>query len=135
MSDLAITVDFESDLPIYRQIADQIRALVARRQLVDGEELMSVRQLGSMIGVNQNTIARAYRILADEGLVELRHGSGARIRVPRSPYRDAAVVVDDHERRLHDIISRLVLQGASRSEVEKVLLAAVKRFYDGVEPL
>ncbi len=128
MGELLITVDFDSNVPIYRQIADQIRALVARRQLSNGDELPSVRRLGTMIGVNQNTVARAYRILAEEGLVLLRHGAGARVSEPKSPYREPGAI-DDHERRLHDIISRLVLRGASRAEVERALMEAVERFF------
>ena len=128
MGELLITVDFDSDVPIYRQIADQIRALVARRLLSKGDELPSVRRLGTMIGVNQNTVARAYRILAEEGLVLLRHGAGARVSEPKNPYREPGTL-DDHERRLHDIISRLVLRGASRGEVESALKEAVERFF------
>jgi DNA-binding transcriptional regulator YhcF (GntR family) len=129
MTGLMITVDFDSDVPVYRQIADQIRVLMAQRQLTDGAELPSVRQLGEMVGVNQNTVARAYRILADEGLVKLRHGAGAKVRVPAAPYREPALA-DDHERRLHDVISRMVLDGVSRAEVERELGDAVRRFFE-----
>lgn len=129
MGELLITVDFDSKEPIYQQIADQIRVLVAQRQIADGAELPSVRQLGAVVGVNQNTVARAYRILADEGLVRLRHGAGAKVRVPVSPYREPSVE-DDHERRLNDIIGRMVLLGASRAEVERELREAVLRFFE-----
>lgn len=84
---LTIEVDFGSARPVYRQIAEQVRGLIARGDLSDGAELPSVRQLAANVGVNLNTVAKAYRILADEGLVDLRHGSrarvvGARARVP-----------------------------------------------------
>ncbi|MBW2528657.1 MAG: GntR family transcriptional regulator [Deltaproteobacteria bacterium] len=125
---LAIAVDFASDVPIYRQIADEIRALVAMGRLVDGDELPSVRQLGTMVGVNLNTVAKAYRALADEGLVELRHGAGARVRQPAHPYRGAREPQDE-DRALQDVIGRMVLAGASRKKVEKQLLGAVERFY------
>ena len=127
-NDLAIAVDLESAVPVYRQIADEIRALVARGMLRDGDDLPSVRQLGSMVGVNQNTVANSYRQLAAEGLIELRHGSGARVRFPAHPYRGARAE-SDSERSLHDVISRLVLAGASRREVERVLGEAVGRFF------
>lgn len=124
---LAVTVDFDSDVPIYRQIADELRALVARGQLRDGDVLPSVRRLGEMVGVNLNTVARAYRILADEGLVELRRGAGARVRVAAIPGRQ--VLASDDRKRLDDVISRMVLRGASRAQVERVLKEAVARFY------
>lgn len=124
----ALHVDLESEVPVYRQIADEIRALVARGELADGAELPSVRSLAARVGVNLNTIAKAYRLLADEGLVELRHGSGARIRFGAEPYREPA---EDVERRLSDVIGRLVLAGMSRRQIERLLERAVDRFFTG----
>jgi GntR family transcriptional regulator len=127
-SELTLAVDLDSSVPVYRQIADEIRALVAQGMLGDGDELPSVRRLGAMVGVNQNTVANSYRQLAAEGLVELRHGSGARVRLPAHPYRGAAAA-GDNERRLHDVISRLVLAGSSRKEIQRILAEAVERFF------
>ena len=127
MNELAIIVDFDSEVSIYRQIAAGIRALVARGIFADGDHLPSVRQLGEMVGVNLNTVAKAYRILAHEGLVELRHGSGARIRLPGNPYREILELGEAHQ--LDGIISRMVLRGADRKQVEHELKQAVERFY------
>lgn len=126
---LAITIDMDAATPVYRQIADEIRALIARGALNDGAELPSVRRLGGAIGVNQNTVAKAYRILADEGLVSMRQGAGARVSVPSQPYRGASVVEDADERRLHDLISRWVLAGAERSDVERIFTEALDGFF------
>ena len=125
---LALTIDLESSLPVYRQIADEIRSLVARGALGDGDELPSVRRLGAMVGVNQNTVAKAYRSLADEGLVELRHGAGAHVRVSAAPYRQAPA--DETERRLEEIVSRWVLAGVERREIEARLAAVLDRFFE-----
>ena len=127
-ADLQITIDLDSTTPVYRQIADEVRGLVATGRLQDGDELPSVRQLGAMVGVNQNTVANAYRQLATEGLVDLRHGASARIRLPAHPYRSAAPP-GDLGRKLQDIISRLVLAGSSRREVEQILHAALEEFF------
>jgi DNA-binding transcriptional regulator YhcF (GntR family) len=81
--------------------------------------------------VNLNTVAKAYRALADEGLVELRHGSGARVRVAGAPYRAAAPA--DDERRVHELIGRWVLAGATRAAIERRLANAVERFFDKSE--
>jgi DNA-binding transcriptional regulator YhcF (GntR family) len=126
---LAITVDLDGPVPVYRQIADELRGLVARGLLRDGDELPSVRELGAMVGVNQNTVARAYRILADEGLCDLKHGSGARVRLPSEPYRGAAATEEDGERRLDDLVSRWLLRGESRADVERRMRAALDRFF------
>lgn len=123
---LALTVDFDSEVPVYRQIVEEIRGLIARGQLTDGSELPSVRQLGARIGINQNTVARAYRLLSDEGLVDLRHGSRAKVRIADAPYRDTN---DDADRRLHDVISRWVLAGESRRSIERRFAEALDRFF------
>ncbi len=123
----SITVDFDSAVPVYQQIADEIRALVARGELRDGAGLPSVRQLGGQVGVNLNTVARAYRALADEGLVELRQGASARVRIPDAPYR--APMAPDDERRLDDLISRWVLAGADRTRIEELVRGALDRFF------
>lgn len=122
-----LVVDHDAPEPVYRQIADQVRALVARGRLRPGDELPSVRELGAALGVNLNTVARAWRLLAEEGLVDLRHGSGAVVRaaapVP-TPLLD-----DDSRRRLDDLLSRWVLRGADRAAAEAALRDAVDRFF------
>jgi GntR family transcriptional regulator len=122
---ITFTLDWSSPQPVYRQIADQLRGLIARGELAEGAELPSVRQLASTIGINLNTVAKAYRALADEGLVDLRHGSRARVQRPAEPASEAAPL----ERQLDDVLSRLVLRGASREEVTAFLERALERFY------
>lgn len=123
----AITVDFDSEVPVYRQIAEEIRTLVARGELQDGAGLPSLRQLGGQVGVNLNTVARAYRTLADEGLVELRQGASARVRIPDAPC--CLAVAPDDERRLDDLLSRWVLAGANRVQIEELFGGALDRFF------
>ncbi|MCC6668526.1 MAG: GntR family transcriptional regulator [Polyangiaceae bacterium] len=124
---LTIEVDFGSARPVYRQIAEQVRGLIARGDLSDGAELPSVRQLAANVGVNLNTVAKAYRILADEGLVDLRHGSRARV---VGGARARAPEVEGPERELGDVISRLVLQGRGREEVSAFFETALERFFE-----
>lgn len=113
---------------MYRQIAEQLRGLAAKGELSEGQELPSVRQLAGSIGVNLNTVAKAYRILADEGLVDLRHGSRARVRAGASSH---APEIDELERQIHDVVSRLVLHGRRREEVQAFFDNALERFFEG----
>ena len=71
-----IRVEASSGVPIWRQIADQIRAQCAIKSLVPGDCLPSVRVLAQQLAVNQNTILKVYERLTAEGLLERRHGSG-----------------------------------------------------------
>lgn len=62
--------------PIYQQIVDQIRYRIIAGQISGGDELPTIRGLAESLKVNPNTIARAYRELENEGLVEKRRTTG-----------------------------------------------------------
>lgn len=62
--------------PIYQQIVDQIRFRIVSGQLAAGDELPTIRGLAESLRVNPNTVARAYRELANEELVEKRRTTG-----------------------------------------------------------
>jgi GntR family transcriptional regulator len=60
-----------------QQLVDEIKTLIARGELEEGTLLPPVRQVASDLGVNLNTVAFAYRRLQKEGLIRVKHGSGA----------------------------------------------------------
>jgi GntR family transcriptional regulator len=72
-------------VPIYLQVVNQIRYLVAAGRLVAGEELPPIRVLAEKLVVNPNTIARAYRELEIAGIVEKRRTAGTYITDQGSP--------------------------------------------------
>jgi len=74
-----ISLDFRSGQPIYVQIVEQIRARVAEGALKQGDQLPTVRQLATELRVNFNTVARAYRILDEAGLISTQQGRGTYI--------------------------------------------------------
>ncbi len=69
-------IDASSRVPIYRQLADQIREAVARGQLAQDERLPSVRELSKQLTINPNTVARVYTELEREGVLNTRPGLG-----------------------------------------------------------
>ncbi len=71
-----ITVDPSNDVPIFRQIVQQIKTAVAMGRLQPEEPLPSVRQLAVELAVNPNTVARAYLDLEIEGVIYKRQGAG-----------------------------------------------------------
>ena len=79
---LLISVSPTSGVPIYRQLVDQIRSLIASKRLASGEFLPSVRTLAQTLQINPMTISKAYAILQRDGLVELAAGQGVRILPP-----------------------------------------------------
>jgi GntR family transcriptional regulator len=63
-------------VPVYRQIVNQVKYLIAAGRLVAGQELPPIRVLAEKLVINPNTVVHAYAELAREGVVVSRHGSG-----------------------------------------------------------
>ena len=76
---MQISLDFRSGQPIYVQIMDQIRQMLASGILKPGDQLPTVRQLATDLRVNFNTVARAYRLLDEAGLISTQQGRGTYI--------------------------------------------------------
>jgi GntR family transcriptional regulator len=71
---MLFTVDPQGDVPVYRQLMEQVKFLIASGQLKPGDELPSTRTLSSELGVNPMTISKAYGYLEREGVLERRPG-------------------------------------------------------------
>src|SRR2546425_11034742 len=72
-------------VPIYLQIANQVKHLVASQRLAPGDEIPPIRVLAHQLLVNPNTVARAYLELERAGVVVKRHGSGTYVSDQGSP--------------------------------------------------
>ena len=76
---LPLHLDFRSGLPIYIQVMNQIEQLVSGGGLKPGDQLPTVRALASELRVNFNTVARAYRLLDEAGVLSTQQGRGTYI--------------------------------------------------------
>src|SRR3982751_2353313 len=82
---MQIHVNANDGVPIYLQIVNQIKYLVAAGRLSPGEEVPPIRVLAQQLLINPNTVARAYLELEKDGLVTKRHGSGTYVSDQGSP--------------------------------------------------
>src|SRR5438105_15198295 len=94
-------IDTASRLPIYQQLAHQVRAAIARGQIQPEERLPSVRQLAQELVVNPNTVVRAYAELEREGILVSRHGLGFFVNHPGTDLTKAA-----RDRRVIELLDR-----------------------------
>jgi len=113
------SIDPKSALPIYRQIIAQIRRGVAAGLLAPGDQLPSVRELAARLLVNPNTVARVYRDLERDGLLETRRGQGTFIS------GNAEALAESERRRLvaeklEDVASDVRSFGLSEEEALEV---------------
>jgi GntR family transcriptional regulator len=114
-----LTVDANDKRPLYQQIVDGVKALIARGALREGATLPSVRQVAGDLGVNLNTIAVAYRQLQEEGFLAIRHGTGTVV----SSRRARAVEEDELRQPLRTALIQLILAGRN----DKAITAAVQQ--------
>ena len=89
--------------PISRQIVDGVRMKVATGELALGVQLPSVRGLAQQLGINPNTVAKAYAELTAEGWLEARQGLGLFVAAPRQRLSQA-----ERDKRLDEAVSRFV---------------------------
>lgn len=124
---ITLRIDLDSEVPAYRQIVNIIRILLVSGQLLPGAELPSVRRMATDLGVHFNTVAEAYRILADEGWLELRHGKGATVierKVPEpSPER-----VEEFRRRLQALAAEMIAHGSDPGKIGHEMLQVWSEF-------
>lgn len=86
----------QSGIPIYRQIIDQVKRMVASGQLSPGSELPSVRELAVQHAVNPMTISKAYALLENEGLLIRQRGK---------PMQVAAVSIENSQQQKEDLLT------------------------------
>ncbi len=126
MEPLTVRLDGDDPEPAYQQIARQIHWHVAAGRLAPGDPLPGVRSLASDLGVNMNTVARAYRALEDEGFVRIRDRSGVEVASP--PRRP------DHDRKalLQEELSNLLIRMRQAGLTPDQLRRLVDRELDGL---
>lgn len=112
---LAITVDLQRGVPPYEQVRDQIAGHIRAGSLKAGDRLPVVRVLAADLGIAPNTIARAYRELATEGLVLPRRRVGTIVQEPNNKIGEAV------RARLAGIIDEVRSEGASDQDILDVV--------------
>jgi GntR family transcriptional regulator len=115
---MKIRIDTSSRVPIYDQIEEQIKGLVHARQIKTGDQLPTIRELSVDLSVNFNTVAFAYRDLANDGVIITERGKGTFV---------ASTPADDEMReirreKLNNLIAELLQEtdrlGYSHEEVD-----------------
>ena len=117
-----IQIDLDSPVPATRQIADALRVELVEGRLKPGDDLPSVRRAAVDLGLHFNTVADAYRQLAAEGFLDLKHGRGARVADRKAPVasRDA---LSGYRQRLRALVSQMRADGIPSRRIAEELQA------------
>jgi DNA-binding transcriptional regulator YhcF (GntR family) len=118
-----IRIDLASPVPAYRQIVDAVRVLLVEGALAPGDSLPSVRRLAMELGVHFNTVGEAYRELAEEGWLDLRHGRGATVIERGRPSAAAPQRVQDFRTRLRSLVAQMRSAGMPAARIAAELRA------------
>lgn len=113
-------IDSRSPVPIYAQIAENVRVAVASGELEKGSGLPSVRALAAQLRVNPATVVQAYRELEEEGLVQMRQGSGTFV-VDVAPERRARERTAAARRIVREMVSSAAALGLSIEDLQAAL--------------
>lgn len=127
---MELRLDTSNSVPAFQQLMDQLKAAIARGALRAGDPIPSVRQMASQVLVNPNTVARAYRELDREGVIQAQRGLGyfvtdQAVAACRSDCGDAfaeqlsAVVRAAHEAGLDDETIRAAFSRIMANQEEK----------------
>lgn len=126
MKTLFIEIKFDSEIPIYMQIRNEIIKGISIGILKNGESLPSVRQMSSMIEVNLHTINKAYNLLKAEGYVRVDRRTGVVIDVnPREEYEA------ELEEKMELILAESFLMGIPKEKILELIEKNFKKFKDG----
>ena len=118
-----------SGVPIYLQLMQQVRHAIETGALKPGEQLPSIRPLAEELVMNPNTVAKAYRELEHEGVIELRQGAGAFVS-DKAPTRESAERLQAAQALVAQGIERLRSRGVTDDEIRRLVeaeLAGINR--------
>lgn len=131
MPQLDLTLDFRSETALFTQIVEQVQSRVLSGELKPGDQLPTVRQLAAELRINFNTVARAYRILDELGMISTQQGRGTYIWEPGSMEEQA-----EHRRRALEQLTRHFLKdaaamGFTAEEIHQAYQTGVQNLFPG----
>jgi len=121
MKSFQLELDFRSGDPIYEQLANHVRHQIATGALKPGDQLPTVRQVAADLRVNFNTVARAYRLLDEAGIISTQHGRGTFILEPISESQTESLRQEDLLRLTLRYLNSVYQLGFSPEKVQEMI--------------
>jgi GntR family transcriptional regulator len=125
-----LEIDFRSGIPIYVQIVERIKEMIASGRIEPGDQLPTVRTLAQELRVNFNTIARAYRILDEVGIISTQQGRGTYIMEMPPPEVSESIRRKALEALIHRFLTDAERLNASPEELIEILKDQVARWQE-----
>ena len=106
-----------SGIPLYQQLMENVKHAIETGALRNGDQLPPMRKVAEELVMNPNTVARAYRELEHEGIIELKHGSGAYVRSQEGRVK----VTHKAQAIVQSAIERLSSLGLTEEEIRRLV--------------
>lgn len=119
---MVIVLQDGSDVPVFKQIRNQIVVGISEGKLLPGEKLPTVRALAEEIGINSMTVNKAYQLLKQEGYIVTDRRNGVRI---RESFAAVPELSSEARAQLHQLISEARIRGIDRDK----FVAMVDEYY------
>jgi GntR family transcriptional regulator len=128
------TVDPRSGVPLYLQLIEQIKRSVALGALAPGEQLPTVKALALELTVNPNTVARVYRELERDGVIDTSPGRGSFVRTDGAATEARRSVSDVARTAFETAVREAKSLGLSREETHELMTRTIARWYETEDP-
>ncbi len=125
-----LRIDLASAQPVYEQIVSGLRALLVSGEFESGEQFPTVRQLAIDLGVHHNTVAEAYRVLAEEGWLDLRRRRGAMVLDRHGP-KATPEAKQNFRKHLEELIAKAITNGVPRSAIADRMAEIARKLGQG----
>ena len=132
-ADIQLQINFRSRLPITNQIFEQIYDQTLRGILKAGDQLPTVRELARQLKVNFNTVARAYRLLDEAGILSTQHGRGTYILPPEDSMRENEANIEKLDQLTKNYLFEASELGVSAGEVLAIFQRNLRNWTDADE--
>lgn len=119
---MIIKINFDSEIPIYLQIKNEIIKGIAKKEIEIGEELPSVRGLAEDIEVNMHTVNKAYSLLRDEGYIKMdrRKGAVVDLNLEKSKETFESSIREDLNVKIAECINRNITKEEIKNYIEEI---------------
>jgi GntR family transcriptional regulator len=117
-------IELHSGIPAYKQIANRLTSAMADGTLASGDRLPTIRELNQLLGVNPNTVAKAYRELALKGLIDGQRGFGSFVKLD-----DPVSTLPEQKKKakLTELYNRMLTEARSHGLNEKNIISFINQ--------
>ncbi len=119
-----LKINFSSPVPLYEQLVEEIKRMIADGEIKPGDSLPPVRRLASQLDIAVNTVARAYQELRKLELIEGSRRKGSFVQA------GILEVSDDDSRAFKETILKLIQKGMNRTQIESIFKRSLSQIFD-----